>query len=84
MHAFRVAFKLWHEEYIQVLWPGSFCHNFYTSEYSFIFIALFPFGLCCSKGMFRPNLEPVFPINNNSFGVNSGMCLIHTLNVTDF
>jgi len=84
MHVFRAAFKLWHAEYIQVLWPGTLCHNFCTSKYSFIFIAFSPLGLCCSNSIFRPNVEPVLPISNNSFGVNSAVCLIYRLKVPDF
>lgn len=35
-----------------------------------VFIALFLFGLYCSKSTFKPNVEPVLSTHNNSFGVN--------------
>lgn len=72
MHAFRAAFKLWHEEYIPVLWPGTFCHDFYTNEY--YFHSFIPIWSLLQQ---EPNVEPVLPINNNSFGVNSIICLFH-------
>lgn len=69
MHTFRAAFKLGHEEYTGVLQPDTFCHTFYMSKYSFIFIVLFPFGLCSSNRIFRPSVESGLPMNDNSFGL---------------
>lgn len=83
MHTFQAPLKLGHEEYTRVLWPDTFCHNFCMSKCSFISIALFLFDLCCSNRIFRPSVESGLPINDNSFGVNPAVFLIHRLNVPD-